>query len=116
MNICRFAVLWAESSGPALCICCFHHCCRSASKGVLSDNTLSWRCSIGIAEQSTFRATKGLLTSGLTNPSSVKEADRREQIDAVNSQGNVQRGKSCEEWFQQLHGMAVLLVDCRYGC
>ncbi len=58
-------------------------------------NMWPWRCSIGIAEQSTFRATKGLLTSGLTSPTSVKETDRREQIDAVNSQGNVQRGQSC---------------------
>jgi hypothetical protein len=50
------------------------------------DAPFQWLCcsvifSIGIAEQSTFRAAK-----------SVKEADMREKIDAVNSQGNVQRG------------------------
>ena len=61
------------------------------------DAPFQWLCcsvifSIGIAEQSTFRAAKGLLTSGLTDPKSVKEADMREKIDAVNSQGNVQRG------------------------
>lgn len=61
------------------------------------DAPFQWLCcsvifSIGIAEQSTFRAAKGLLTSGLTDPKSIKEADMKEKIDAVNSQGNVQRG------------------------
>jgi len=61
------------------------------------DAPFQWLCcsvifSIGIAEQSTFRAAKGLITSGLTTPKSVKEAEMRDLIDAVNSQGNVQRG------------------------
>ena len=62
-----------------------------------SDALFQWLCSsiifgIGIAESLTFRAAKGLLNNGLNTPKSVKEADMREKIDAVNSEGSVQRG------------------------
>ena len=62
------------------------------------DAPFQWLCcsiifSIGISEKTTVRAAKGLLHSGLTSPKSVKEAQMREKIDAVNSEGNVQRGK-----------------------
>lgn len=61
------------------------------------DAPYQWLCcsvifSIGISEKTTVRAAKGLLNSGLTDPKSVKEAEMREKIDAVNSEGNVQRG------------------------
>jgi hypothetical protein len=78
-----------------------------------SDALFQWLCcsvifSIGIAESSTFRAAKGLLTSGLNTPKSIKETDLREKIDAVNSEGNVQRGPSMSK---RLEAAADLLLE-----
>ena len=49
--------------------------------------------------QTTIRAAAGLIKSGLTDPKAVKETDFKAKIDALNSEGNVQRGKLLQSGF-----------------
>ena len=43
--------------------------------------------------QTTIRAATGLIKSGLTDPKALKEADFKAKVDALNSEGSVQRGQ-----------------------
>ena len=63
-----------------------------------------------ISEKTTIRAAKGLLASGLDDPKSVKEVEFQERVDALNSQGKVQRGErslllfgACRLWHVPLY-------------
>ena len=43
----------------------------------------------------TMRAARGLLESKLASPQAISDAPLEEEVEALHSQGNVQRGKHC---------------------
>eukprot|EP00891_Asterochloris_glomerata_P004443 jgi/Astpho2/4443/Aster-x1242 len=51
-----------------------------------------------LSEQITLRAARGLLKNGLTDPQTIKDTPLKDEIIAMNSEGNVQRGPSMSHY------------------
>ena len=63
--------------------------------------------------QTTIRAAKGLLNSGLVDPKSVSDSSLQEKIKALNSEGNVQRG-AAQSWNSDYIVNQGSTVKCRH--
>ena len=54
-------------------------------------HTRHWRSGLQVL---TMRAARGLLANKLTTPEAISEAPLEEEVEALHSEGNVQRGES----------------------